>query len=57
MIENFNDFMTLMMIIIMPIIVLVMYYIHSDMYKHRKLKYSKSYFDEIFNGRDDEVDY
>ena len=57
MVENFNDFMTLMIIIIMPIIVLVMYYIHSDMYKHRKLKYSKSYFDEIFNGRDDEVDY
>lgn len=57
MIENFNDFMNLIMIIIIPIIVIVIAYRCTDFYKHRKEKFSKGYFDEIFDGNNDEIDY
>ena len=57
MIENFNDMITFIVIVALPIMVLVTLYRYSDFYKHRKHKFSKTYYDEVFDGSDDEIDY
>ena len=57
MIENFNDYMTFIVLLLMPILVLFIYYRNSEIYKYRKRHFSRPYFDEIFDGKDDEIDY
>lgn len=57
MIENFNDIISFIIILALPLSMIFTLLLKSDLYKGRKSNLNKNYYDKEFDSISDEIDY